>query len=74
MTKEDQKKILSFLRRVETFRKNDIALEKAIKEKSPGDIRAKQTAMTLDKMHIDRELPNMIKICLWHQIDLFEGK
>lgn len=74
MTQQEQKKLLAFMRRVETWRKNEIALEKGIKSKDPGVIRSKQTDITLDRMHIDRELPNMIKICTWHQIDLFEKK
>lgn len=74
MKQEDQKRVLAFLRKVDQLRKDEQALEKAVKAREPGTVRQKQTDIMLGRMHIDRELPHMIIICTWHQLDLFEEK
>lgn len=71
MTKEDQKKILSFLNKIKKWQGHRQALEKAAKAKEPATVRTQQTNIQLDHMHIDAELDDMIKIATWHQTSLF---
>lgn len=74
MTSTEQKNLLSFLRKVEKWRKHRQNLEAAAKKKEPAIVRKWQTEIQLDHMHIDRELDDMLKICQWEQLDLFSEK
>lgn len=65
-----QKSVLAFLRVVEKWRKEDKAMEAAAKKKEPADVRKHQNNIQLHKMHIDRELDDMIKICKAEQLKL----
>lgn len=71
MNQDNQKKILAFLNKIKEWQKHRQALEKAAKESKPGDVRKQQTNIQLDRMHIDSDIDDMIKIATWHQSSLF---
>lgn len=71
MNSDQQKELLTFLKKVEKWRKHRQLLEAAAKKSKPADVRKYQTEIQLDHMHIDRELDDMIKLCQWEQLELF---
>ena len=71
MIQQDQKKILSFLIKIKEWQKHRVLLEKAAKNKEPGEVRKQQTNIQLDHMHIDADLDAIIKLATWHQTSLF---
>lgn len=71
MTNDNQKKVLAFLNKIKDLRSTEIKLEKAVKAKEPAEVRKLSTDQTLLRMDIDAKIVDMIKICQWHQTELF---
>lgn len=71
MDNKQQKSLLAFLRKVKDARANQQALEKAIKEKRPGDARSLQNKLTLLNMEIDSDMELQIAVCRVDQQSLF---
>lgn len=65
-----QKKMLTFLHKIEEWRKKEVELEKAMKGKESMKANRLSLDITLLKMAVDRELPDMIKCCKWTQLKL----
>lgn len=70
MDSKQQKKVLAFLRQIEHLRKTENLLEKHVKAGDAIDAAKQAREQTLTRMHIDRELPDCIKICMVEQLKL----
>lgn len=70
MDTNQQKKILSFLRKIEHLRKTENNLEKHVKAGAHIDAAKDAREQTLTRMQIDRELTDCIKICMVEQLKL----
>lgn len=70
MNSEQQKKVLKFVQLVETLRKYESDLDKAIKERESMKANDLKNKITMTKMSIDRDLPDTLKICRVEQLKL----
>lgn len=70
MNSEQQKKVLKFVQLVETLRKYESDLDKAIKERESMKANDLKNKITMTKMSIDRDLPDTLKILRVEQLKL----
>jgi hypothetical protein len=70
MTREQEKTLLAFLRKIEALRKHQLQAEALAKKKEVNAATRHDIDARMILMHIDKELPDMIKLCLFHQTKL----